>query len=155
MGPPGGGKNPVTSRFLRHFNLISITKFSDESMTKIFGSIVNHYFKVVLIDLYSSIEKNYSNIFRIILSYYMYVSRYNISSSKWKNGRYFCAIIRCFSSLGNEFPWWGLRTWITNRCCYSWGMLKWFCLLPLYNNNIDNGTNLPHQLQWYCKRKNS
>ena len=46
MGPPGGGKNPVTSRFLRHFNLISITKFSDESMTKIFGSIVNHYFKV-------------------------------------------------------------------------------------------------------------
>ena len=51
MGPPGGGKNPVTSRFLRHFNLISITKFSDESMTKIFGSIVNHYFKVVLIYL--------------------------------------------------------------------------------------------------------
>jgi len=46
MGPPGGGKNPVTSRFLRHFNLISITKFSDESMTKIFGSIVNHYFRV-------------------------------------------------------------------------------------------------------------
>ncbi|XP_065670290.1 dynein axonemal heavy chain 12 isoform X3 [Hydra vulgaris] len=46
MGPPGDGKNSVTSRFLRHFNIISIAKFSDETMTKIFGSLVNHYFKV-------------------------------------------------------------------------------------------------------------
>ena len=46
MGPPGDGKNPVTSRFLRHFNNISITKFSDDTMTKIFGSIVNHCFRV-------------------------------------------------------------------------------------------------------------
>ncbi|XP_057312411.1 dynein axonemal heavy chain 12-like isoform X2 [Hydractinia symbiolongicarpus] len=45
MGPPEGGKNPVTSRFLRHFNIVSITKFSDDTMTKIFGSIVNHYFR--------------------------------------------------------------------------------------------------------------
>lgn len=49
MGPPGDGKNPVTSRFLRHFNIISITKFSDDTMTKIFGSIVNHYFKVGIV----------------------------------------------------------------------------------------------------------
>eukprot|EP00794_Sanderia_malayensis_P007414 gene7414-8234_t len=45
MSPPGGGRNPVTSRFLRHFNIISITKFSDDTMTKIFGSIMNHCFR--------------------------------------------------------------------------------------------------------------
>lgn len=53
MGPPEGGKNPVTSRFLRHFNIVSITKFSDDTMTKIFGSIVNHYLRVTLFILVS------------------------------------------------------------------------------------------------------
>ncbi len=46
MSPPGGGRNPVTSRFLRHFNIITITKFSDDTLVKIFGSIMNHNFRV-------------------------------------------------------------------------------------------------------------
>ena len=48
MGPPGGGRNPVTSRFLRHFNIMTITKFSDDTMVKIFGSIISHCFRVCL-----------------------------------------------------------------------------------------------------------
>ena len=44
MGPPGGGRNAITGRFSRHCNIISIDSFSDETMQKIFSSIVDWHF---------------------------------------------------------------------------------------------------------------
>jgi len=45
MGPPGGGRNPITERFLRHFNVIGVTTFNDETMSRIFSNLVNFYLK--------------------------------------------------------------------------------------------------------------
>ena len=43
MGPPGGGRNHVTARFLSHFNVISFPVMEHESMRKIFGTLLAAY----------------------------------------------------------------------------------------------------------------
>ncbi|XP_076022383.1 dynein axonemal heavy chain 12 [Genypterus blacodes] len=45
MGPPGGGRNAVTPRFLRHFNIFCVNAFSDETMVHIFSNVVAFYLK--------------------------------------------------------------------------------------------------------------
>ncbi|XP_043943753.1 dynein axonemal heavy chain 3-like [Protopterus annectens] len=44
MSPPSGGRHAVTPRFLRHFNIISIDAFNEETMKSIFQPVVDYHF---------------------------------------------------------------------------------------------------------------
>ncbi|XP_072136794.1 dynein axonemal heavy chain 1 isoform X1 [Mobula birostris] len=43
MGPPGGGRNPITARFSRHFNYLSFVEMNDSSKLKIFSTILDSW----------------------------------------------------------------------------------------------------------------
>ena len=43
--PPGGCRSVITPRFTRHFNVMNIQKTSEESLAKIFSSILNGFMK--------------------------------------------------------------------------------------------------------------
>jgi dynein heavy chain len=47
MGPPGGGKNDITDRYSRMFNLVFVTPFDDESLSRIFTTVVSAFFQVL------------------------------------------------------------------------------------------------------------
>lgn len=44
--PPGSGRNDVTTRLLRHFNIISIEPFSDDIFRTIFHPIMERHFDI-------------------------------------------------------------------------------------------------------------
>jgi dynein heavy chain, axonemal len=41
MAPPAGGKNTVSSRFIRHFNVISCNNFDDTVLERIFSKLMD------------------------------------------------------------------------------------------------------------------
>ncbi|KAJ9575541.1 hypothetical protein L9F63_007611, partial [Diploptera punctata] len=43
MGPPGGGRNPVTLRLLRHFHYLAFTELENSSKLCIFGTILKSW----------------------------------------------------------------------------------------------------------------
>jgi dynein heavy chain len=45
MSPPGSGRSEISSRFLRHLNILSIDPFDDETLRRIFTSEVDWHFK--------------------------------------------------------------------------------------------------------------
>ncbi|CAK4166458.1 unnamed protein product [Aphanomyces euteiches] len=44
MGPPGGGRNTISPRFQRHFNVLCFSEFDDATLVRIFSTIVSWYF---------------------------------------------------------------------------------------------------------------
>eukprot|EP00820_Chromera_velia_P013184 Cvel_23772.t1-p1 / transcript=Cvel_23772.t1 / gene=Cvel_23772 / organism=Chromera_velia_CCMP2878 / gene_product=Dynein heavy chain 7, axonemal, putative / transcript_product=Dynein heavy chain 7, axonemal, putative / location=Cvel_scaffold2493:30-23749(-) / protein_length=3778 / sequence_SO=supercontig / SO=protein_coding / is_pseudo=false len=45
MGPPGGGRNHISMRYTRNYNLIFLTPFDNESLTRIFVTVMKWYFQ--------------------------------------------------------------------------------------------------------------
>jgi len=44
MGPPGDGRNSVSARYVRHFNVIYIEPYSEDSLEAIFSTIMDWMF---------------------------------------------------------------------------------------------------------------
>jgi dynein heavy chain len=45
MGPPGGGRNDITPRYVRHFNVIYVEPYSNASMTYIFSNVLEWFYQ--------------------------------------------------------------------------------------------------------------
>jgi dynein heavy chain len=44
MGPPGDGRNSISSRYIRHFNVIYVEPYSEDSLKNIFSTVMDWVF---------------------------------------------------------------------------------------------------------------
>ena len=44
MGPPGGGRNDISSRMTRHTNIMTLDEFDDMTLIRIFSVICDSHF---------------------------------------------------------------------------------------------------------------
>lgn len=44
MGPPSQGRNSITSRYSRHYNIIYVEPFEGNSLSRIFENIMEWFF---------------------------------------------------------------------------------------------------------------
>jgi len=44
MGPPGNGRNSISSRYIRHFNVMYIEPYEKDSLNSIFSKIMDWLF---------------------------------------------------------------------------------------------------------------
>eukprot|EP00928_Gymnodinium_smaydae_P036017 TRINITY_DN25241_c1_g2_i2.p1 TRINITY_DN25241_c1_g2~~TRINITY_DN25241_c1_g2_i2.p1 ORF type:complete len:3507 (-),score=695.75 TRINITY_DN25241_c1_g2_i2:57-10475(-) len=51
MCPPGAGKNDITDRYSRWFNLLFVTPFDEESLARIFTTVVNKFLSALARDV--------------------------------------------------------------------------------------------------------
>ncbi|CEM09924.1 unnamed protein product [Vitrella brassicaformis CCMP3155] len=73
MGPPGGGRNNITARYSRHYNLIFLTPFEEESLVRVFSTILTWYFDKVgfpnsITSVTQSIVKSTIDTYRLVSS---------------------------------------------------------------------------------------
>ena len=56
MGPPGGGRSPITKRLERHFNIITYTNMGKESIRMIFSTIVKSFLAGFSADISNTLD---------------------------------------------------------------------------------------------------
>ena len=44
MGPPSGGRNPISGRYVRHYNVVYVEPYHENSLIYIFQNIMQWYF---------------------------------------------------------------------------------------------------------------
>ncbi|RTG86185.1 dynein heavy chain, axonemal [Schistosoma bovis] len=73
MGPPGGGRNNITSRLTRHTNVLGVNEFDDQTMLKIFTTITDAHFS-------NGFEPQFMRLSKILVQATLHVYKLSIST---------------------------------------------------------------------------
>ncbi|XP_012056092.1 PREDICTED: dynein heavy chain 1, axonemal-like [Atta cephalotes] len=70
MGPPGGGRNPITARLLRHFHIIAFPEMQDDAKLHIFKTILDSWMSSIpeFYDLLDDIVDSTLKVFAVVHS---------------------------------------------------------------------------------------